>query len=205
MMTGILYDYIRSSSCYRVRIALALKGISYEKLSVSLLEQDNLKPEYKSINPQGLVPTWKDEHISLTQSLAIIEYLDETYPKTYPIIPKELKSKLKSKELAYLVACDMAPLLNNARIRSYLMGHGFNEQAFISWYHHWLREGFEAYETHLSDSKFSVGNTVTLADLCLIPQVINALRFEFDMQPYPKIWRIYQTCMDIPAFFETKP
>lgn len=206
-MHPILYDYFRSSSSFRVRIALALKQISYEKIPVSLLDLDNLKAEYKIINPQGLVPTWVDNHITLSQSLCIIEYLDEIYPSPL-LIPKDTHLKYKAKELAYLIACDMAPLLNNARIKRYFLEHNFGEQAFLEWYHHWLKQGFDAYETYLlgyQDGLFSVGKEISIADLCLIPQVFNAKRFEFDMSSYKRIMQIFNNCMEIPAFYETKP
>jgi maleylacetoacetate isomerase len=206
-MSAHLYDYFRSSSCFRVRIALALKQVSYEKIPVSLLDLDNLKPEYKKINPQGLVPTWIDQHVSLTQSLCIIEYLDETYPTPYPLIPTEFKLKYKAKELAYLIACDMAPLLNNARIKRFFQEHHYPEEDFLAWYHHWLKQGFDAYEKHLENSTghFSVGEEVSIADLCLIPQIFNAQRFEFNMDNYPNIMQVFERCMKIPAFIESKP
>lgn len=207
-MLPILYDYFRSSSSYRVRIALALKNIAYETIPISLLDLDNLKPEYLNLNPQGLVPTWVDEQLTLSQSLCIIEYLDECYPKTPRLIPEEIHDKYKAKELSYIISCDMGPLLNNARIKRYFVEHNFGEQAFLEWYHHWLKQGFDAYETHLlkqPDAQFSIGQHISIADLCLIPQIINAKRFEFDMQSYSKIMNIFNNCMKIPAFYETQP
>jgi maleylacetoacetate isomerase len=201
---NLLYDYFRSSCSYRVRIALNLKKIPYESIPISLLKREQYSDNYQKINPMASVPTWKDEHIVLTQSLAILEYLEEQYPKSPKIFPTDIIQKAKAREIAYIIACDIHPL-NNLRVKEYLGNHQFSEQEILDWYHYWLNKGFHAIETLITASSFCLNDSITIADICLIPQVYNALRFKLDMRPYPKILAIYEHCNTIPAFHAAKP
>jgi maleylacetoacetate isomerase len=199
-----LYDYFRSSCSYRVRIALNLKEISYDLIPVSLLKHENDDPVYLEMNPQGLVPTWQDDKMILSQSLAILEYIDETYPSTTLLLPKNLSCRAKARQLSYIIACDMHPL-NNLRVKEYLLESGFSDEAFMEWYHHWLREGFESLEVLVSNGPYCIGPDLSLADICLIPQIYNAKRFNFDLTPYPKLMTIYHHCQTLNAFIQAEP
>ncbi|NBX85080.1 MAG: maleylacetoacetate isomerase [Gammaproteobacteria bacterium] len=199
-----LYDYFRSSCSYRVRIALNLKGISYDLIPVSLLKHENDEPAYLEINPQGLVPTWQDDKMILSQSLAILEYLDEAYPETTQILPQNIMMRSKARQLSYIIACDMHPL-NNLRVKEYLLDAGFSNEAFLKWYHHWLKEGFNSLEQIVSSAPYCLGNEVTIADICLVPQIYNAKRFNFDLSSYPKLMNIYNHCQTLMPFIQAKP
>lgn len=199
-----LYDYFRSSCSYRVRIALQLKNISHEIIPISLLKHENHSPEYLKINPQGLVPTWQDDAIILSQSLAILEYLDEAYPQVPKLLPHDLQLRAQTRQLAYIIACDMHPL-NNLRVKEYLQEHGFTNEAFLQWYHHWLKKGFDTLERMVSNGPYCLGNALTLADICLIPQLYNAKRFNFDLSSYPKLLNIEHHCQQLPAFIHAEP
>ena len=199
-----LYDYFRSSCSYRVRIALNLKAISYDTIPVSLLKHENDEPAYLEMNPQGLVPTWQDETMILSQSLAILEYLDEAYPKTVPLLPQSLMMRAKARQLSNIIACDMHPL-NNLRVKEYLLEAGFSNEAFMRWYHHWLKEGFDSLEQMVSNGPYCLGDELTMADVCLIPQIYNAKRFDFDMMNYPKLMNIYHHCQTLNAFIQAEP
>ena len=199
-----LYDYFRSSCSYRVRIALNLKEISYDVIPVSLLNHENNEPTYLEMNPQGLVPTWQDDTIILGQSLAILEYLDEAYPTTTPLLPKNLMMRAKARQLSNIIACDMHPL-NNLRVKEYLLDAGFSNEAFMRWYHHWLKEGFDCLELMVSNGPYCLGDELTIADICLIPQIYNAKRFNFDLSIYPKVMNIYHHCQTINAFIQAEP
>ena len=201
-MNNILYDYFRSSCAYRVRIALNLKQIPYEIRPISLLMHEQYDLNYRKLNPMSAVPTWQDEQLTLGQSLAILEYLEEAYPDSTKIIPENITQRAKARQLALIIACDIHPL-NNLRIKEYLK---WDEVNFIAWYHHWLEQGFQGFEALLSQAKpFCLGETMSIADICLIPQVYNAQRFKFDMSPYPKIMAINEHCQQIPAFIEAYP
>lgn len=205
-----LYDYFRSTACYRVRIALNLKGINYEKISIHLInnagEQHSAK--YRRLNPQRLVPSLEiDGHI-ITQSLAIIAYLDETIPNP-ALLPKDLLDRATVRSLALIIACDMHPL-NNLRVLNQLKEEfNPNEAQVEEWYHHWLKAGFDAFETKLQSIKrtepFCLGHAASLADLCLIPQVYNAQRFNFAMDAYPLISEINAHCLTIKSFQDAAP
>ena len=205
-----LYDYYRSSSSYRVRIALNLKQINYGTLPVHLIQQggEQHHPDYLTLNPQGLVPTLDENGHILTQSLAIIEYLDELNPNP-PLLPSNLLGRAEVRSLALIIACDMHPL-NNLRVLQQLRAqfHASDDQV-NAWYHHWLKTGFDAFEAKLQrlPRKHPVcyGHEVSLADLCLIPQVYNAKRFEFSMTAYPLIEDINEHCTRITAFREAAP
>ena len=205
-----LYDYFRSSAAYRVRIGLQLKGLDYESVPVHLIRGggEHLKPEYRAVNPSALVPALVDEGATITQSLAILEYLDEVHP-LMPLMPRDALGRARVRSLAMLIACDIHPI-NNLRILRYLVREaGLTEDAKNAWYVHWVREGFAALETQLSGSddtgRFCHGDSPTIADCVLVPQVFNAVRFNLDMAPYPTIARIDAVCRELPAFMAAHP
>jgi maleylacetoacetate isomerase len=205
-----LYDYFRSTACYRVRIALNLKGIAYEKQPVHLLNHggEHHSEEYQKINPQELVPSLEVDGQILHQSLAIIDYLDETYP-TPALLPKKPLDRANARALALMVACDMHPV-NNLRILNRLKEQFHADEAQVQeWYHHWLKAGFFSLEAKLQSIKktgpFCLGEAVSIADICLIPQVFNAHRFNFGMHEYPLINEIYEHCTLLKAFKDAAP
>ena len=205
-----LYDYFRSSAAYRVRIGLKLKGLDYQSIPVHLVRDggEQLKPEYRAINPGALVPSLVDEGATMTQSLAILEYLDEVHP-LIPLMPRDALGRARVRSLAMAIACDIHPL-NNLRILRYLVKQaGLTEQAKNAWYVHWAHEGFAALEAQLATSadtgRFSHGAMPTIADCVLVPQVFNAVRFNIDMAPYPTIMRIDAACTELPAFIAAHP
>jgi maleylpyruvate isomerase len=204
----ILYDYFRSTAAYRVRIALNLKGLDYEQRPVSLVKGEQQREDYKRFNPQGLVPTLVlDNDRVITQSLAICEYLEETHPQP-ALLPGDPEGRARVRVLAQAVACDIHPV-NNLRILKYLTGTlGISEDAKLAWYQHWIAEGLAALETLLESpqtGEFCHGDTPSLADVCLVPQVFNACRFECDLAPYPTIARIVDACEALPAFERAQP
>ena len=205
-----LYDYFRSTACYRVRIALNLKGINYEKISIHLLNNggEQHSTEYRQLNPQELVPSLEIKGHIITQSLAIIDYLDETFPNP-ALLPKDPLDRATIRSLALIIACDMHPL-NNLRVLKQLKEEFKPSEAQVEeWYHLWLKAGFDAFETKLQSIKriqpFCFGHAASLADLCLIPQVYNAQRFNFAMDAYPLINEINAHCLTIKPFQDATP
>ena len=207
-----LYGYWRSSAAYRVRIALNLKGISAEQLSVHLVRDggEQHKAAYSALNPLELVPTLvMDDELdadALSQSLAIIEYLDEIHPLS-PLLPASALERAHVRAMALTVACEIHPL-NNLRVLQYLTQTlGVDEAAKNTWYHHWVASGFAALEILLKrhSGRYCFGDTVTLADLCLVPQVYNAQRFNVDLTPYPNIMRVWAECNQLEAFADAAP
>lgn len=205
-----LYDYYRSTACFRVRILLNLKNISYEKLPIHLVNNGGEQhlDNYRSVNPQELVPTLVDGNFHLSQSLAIIEYLDELYPSP-SIFPKSLQEKTRAREIAYIIACDMHPL-NNLRVLKYQREYYHaSDEDIQKWYHTWLDKGFHALEIKLEQidrlKDVCVGDTISIADLCLIPQIYNAHRFNFSLEKYPIMSKINQYCMSLEAFKKAYP
>jgi maleylpyruvate isomerase len=205
-----LYTYFRSSAAYRVRIALNLKGLAYEAVPVHLLRGggEQLAAPYRAVNPAGLVPALDDNGIVLTQSLAIIEYLEEVHPLV-PLLPQDAVGRARVRALAQTIACDTHPLMN-LRVLKHLKGPmGLSEEQKMDWYFHWMAEGMRALEAHLERDgdagRFCYGDTPTLADCCLVPQVYNAQRFEIDLAPYPNVARIAANCADLPAFKAAHP
>jgi maleylacetoacetate isomerase len=205
-----LYDYYRSTASYRVRIALHLKQIPYEKCPIHLINEggEQHRSHYLELNPQGLVPTLDDNGVLLCQSLAIIDYLDEKYP-TPPLLPMDPIARAHIKSLALIIACDVHPL-NNLRVLQRLKtDFKATESQVEAWYHHWLKMGFDAFELKLQrlprSKDVCYGSEISLADLCLIPQVFNANRFNFPMDDYPLIRRINDHCQTIKAFVEAAP
>ncbi|MEA2080467.1 MAG: maleylacetoacetate isomerase [Pseudomonadota bacterium] len=206
-----LYTYYRSSCSYRVRIALALKELEFEPHYVHLLRSggQNWKPDYLQQNPQGLVPTLADGQRVLTQSLAIIEYLDEAYPEP-PLLPEDARDRAYVRALAQIIACDIQPL-NNLRVLDYLKRvFTANEQQTLAWYRHWLSEGLRTVESLLSsheqaNSCCCYSDALTLADISLIPQVYSAKRFHCDLEPFARVRKIYECCTALPAFQAAAP
>ena len=202
-----LYSYFRSSAAYRVRIALNLKGIAYETASVHLVKDGghNRRPEYRAVNPQMRVPALvTDAGDVLIQSLAIIDYLDETRPDP-PLLPKDPIARAKARAMADIVACDIHPLNNTSPLR-YLKRVLHQEQSAIdAWYHHWVTEGFEALEALVGAGPYCYGGEVTIADICLVPQVNNARRLKVSLDKFPKIVAIDAACLALPAFDCARP
>jgi maleylacetoacetate isomerase len=204
----LLYDYFRSSAAYRVRIALNLKGLVPERRSIHLRKGEQRAPGYLELNPQGLVPTLVVGDRRLTQSLAIIEYLDEKHPSP-PLLPPGAEDRAWVRSIALAIACDIHPL-NNLRVLKYL-GREFaiEEPRRDDWYRHWVREGFEAIEKQLTERSgrfcFCFGDTPTLADVCLVPQVANANRVNLDLSPFPRIRAINDACLALPPFDQARP
>jgi len=205
-----LYTYFRSSAAYRVRIALNLKGLKADYRYVHLVKDGGQqhKPEYLRINPQGLVPALVDNGHVLTQSLAIIEYLEDTHPQP-PLLPKDALGRARVRALAQVVACDIHPV-NNQRILRYLEKEfDADESARNKWYRHWIIEGFNALEKLLDGNpatgNFCHGDQPTIADICLVPQVFNAKRFSVDLEPYPTISRVNGHCLVLKAFADAVP
>jgi maleylacetoacetate isomerase len=202
-----LYSFFRSSAAYRTRIALNLKGLTYETVSVHLTKDGgrNYRAEYRAVNPQMRVPALvTDGGEILIQSLAIIEYLDETHPDP-PLLPKEPIARAKVRALAELIACDIHPLNNTSPLR-YLKHQMHQEQSAIdAWYHHWILTGFEALEALIEPSPYTCGGSVTLADVCLVPQVANARRFKVPLERFPKIVAADAACLKLSAFDRARP
>ncbi|ARP86004.1 maleylacetoacetate isomerase [Bordetella genomosp. 9] len=205
-----LYSYFRSSAAYRVRIALNLKGLAYTCVPIHLLKDggQQLKPDYTRLNPQALVPTLVDGDAVLTQSLAIIEYLDETYPSA-PLLPATPLARARVRALAQNIACDIHPL-NNLRVLRYLKREmNLPDEARDTWYRHWVETGLLALEKMLADSPetgtYCHGDTPTLADTCLVPQLFNARRLKCDLSAMPTVVRIDEACRALPAFQQAAP
>lgn len=205
-----LYTYFRSSAAYRVRIALNLKGLPYEALPVHLLKGGGaqLKDDYRAVNPSALVPTLQDEDATITQSMAILEYLEEMHPAP-PLLPSMPLERARVRALAQMVACDVHPL-NNLRVLRYLVRTlGIGDDAKNDWGRHWICEGFGAFEAHLARNpvagRFCHGDTPTFADCFLVPQVYNAQRFDVKLDLYPHIARIHDACAALPAFIAAHP
>jgi maleylpyruvate isomerase len=203
----ILYDYFRSSAAYRVRIALNLKGVAAERRFVHLRKGEQRDPEYMRLNPQGLVPTLVTDDATLTQSLAIIEYLEETHPVP-ALLPQGAADRAWVRSIAQAIACDIHPI-DNLRVLKYLdKTLQVDETKRNEWYGYWIRVGFEAIEARLAErggGKFAFGDTPTLADICIVPQVANAGRVKLPMEPYPRIAAINANCLAHPAFAAAHP
>lgn len=205
-----LYTYFRSSAAYRVRIALNLKGIAYDAAPVHLLRDggEQLSDAYRAINPAMLLPALEDDGNVIGQSLAIIEYLEETQPQT-PLLPSDPAGRARVRALALTVAADTHPL-GNLRVLKYLTGElAVPDDVKLAWQQHWLRTGMSALEALLANDprtgRYSHGDTPTLADCCLVPQVFSAQRFGVDLAPYPTIARIHAACNELPAFQQAHP
>jgi maleylpyruvate isomerase len=205
-----LYTYFRSSAAYRVRIALNLKGIAYDAAPVHLLRNggEQLSDAYRAINPAMLLPALEDDGNVIGQSLAIIEYLEETQPQT-PLLPSAPAGRARVRALALTVAADTHPL-GNLRVLKYLTGElAVPDEVKLAWQQHWLRTGMSSLEALLANDprtgRYCHGDTPTLADCCLVPQVFSAQRFGVDLAPYPTIARIHAACNELPAFQQAHP
>ena len=203
-----LYTYFRSSAAFRVRIALNLKGLAYEPAFVHLPRGEHRKPGYGALNPQALVPALEDAGRLLTQSLAIIEYLDETQPNP-PLLPADPHGRARVRSLAMLIACEIHPLNNLRTLQHLKRALGQNDEQVNAWYRHWIADGLARFEADLaaakSPGKFCHGNAPTLADCCLVPQVFNAKRYQCDTAPYPNLMRVFDECMTLEAFDRAQP
>ena len=205
----ILYDYCRSSAAYRVRIALNLKAINYQQVSVNLLQREQVSANHRSRNPQELVPVLEDQGQLFTQSMSICEYLDEAYPETPALLPNLPVPRARVRAMAQLICCDIHPL-NNLRVIKYLVGElTISKQQKSTWYGHWIQQGFAAFEQLLAENpktgSYCHGDTPTLADICLVPQVFNAQRFDVDLTPYPTIGNIYKQLENLEPFAKAHP
>jgi maleylacetoacetate isomerase len=202
-----LYSYFRSSAAYRVRIALNFKGLPYEMVPIHLTKDGGRQhtPEFRAINPQARVPALElPGGEVLTQSLAIIEYLEDIHPEP-PLLPADALGRAKSRAIAQLIACDIHPL-NNLIALQYLKRQLKHEQPDIdTWYRHWITVGFAALEKSLTPGPYACGSQVTLADVCLVPQVANARRFNVPLDEFPKITAVDAACLKLPAFDKARP
>jgi len=209
METLTLYTYFRSSAVYRVRIALAYKNVSYSSSFVHLVKDggEQHSEEYKRVNAQELVPTLEINGETLAQSMAILEYLEERYPKP-PLLPADFLRRAEVRSFAQCIVADIHPL-NNLRVTQYLENRlSINQQTKAEWYRHWIKEGFAAIEQRLHKNKqdrYCFGSNISMADVCLIPQVYNAVRFSVALDDYPNITRVYENCTELDAFIQAAP
>ena len=200
----VLYDYWRSSACYRVRIALALKGVEYRSVPTSLIEGEHKHADYVALNPQGFVPALAIDGHVLTQSLAIIDYLDAKYPEP-KMVSSEAAARSHTLAQALVIAADIHPV-NNLRILQYLKNHlGHDQAALDEWYRHWIVEGFTALEAMAPADGLFGGDLPNLADVCLVPQMANARRFDTPPEAFPKLVRIDAALTALPAFAAAHP
>lgn len=207
MTERTLYSYFRSSAAYRVRIALNIKGLVYQQRSIRLLKGEQRSASFMALNPQGLVPVLDDGGIVLNQSLAICEYLDEAYPDTVPLLPRDTVLRAQARAIAQWVASEIHPL-NNLRVLTYLTDTlELGEQRKSEWYHHWIEQGFIALEHMLGQfsGRYALGDQITLADICLVPQVFNAERFSVDLTHYPRLTQVVAALNELPAFVAAHP
>ena len=201
-----LYSYWRSSAAYRVRIALALKGLDYDYKAVHLVKGEQTSESYAAVSATRLVPLLRDGEHVLTQSMAIIEYLDETHPQP-PLLPADALGRARVRALAQDVACEIHPL-NNLRVLKYLVNDlKASDDAKNAWYKHWVRLGLQSYEARLAErpGTYSHGDTPTLADCCLVPQIFNAQRFDCDLSGLPRTMAVFDACMQLNAFQKAQP
>lgn len=205
-----LYDYWRSSAAFRMRIALNLKGLEAEREYIHLRRKDQVSDAYLAVNPQGLVPTLiDDDGTHVIQSMAIMEYLDETRPETQPLMPGDAAGRARVRTISQAIACDIHPL-NNLRVLRHL-GSAFDldeEARNEQWYKHWVDEGMRGVEGLLADGlagRFCHGDSPTMADVCLVPQIYNAQRFGCDLSAFPTALKINEACLEEAAFRDALP
>jgi maleylpyruvate isomerase len=202
-----LFGYWRSSATYRVRIALNLKQIAAKQIRVRLQEGEQKSADYRVLNPAGLVPFWREpDGFTLAQSLAIIEYLDEKFPDP-PLLPDDLRQKAICREIAYTIACDIHPVGNLRVLEKLTADYGAGGDARAAWNRHWIATGFDAIEARLAAvaGRHAVGDRISLADICLVPQVYNAHRVGLDLTPYPRIVAADAAARNLPAFRAAAP
>ncbi|HEY8030858.1 MAG TPA: maleylacetoacetate isomerase [Methylocella sp.] len=203
----VLYGYWRSSAAYRVRIALSFKQITARQVSVQLQSGEQRTDEHRARNPAGLIPVWREaDGFTLAQSLAIIEYLDEIYPDP-PLLPIDPRQKALCREIAFAIACDIHPIGNLRVLEKLAADHGASAGAWAPWNRHWIGIGFRAIEARLAAiaGRHAVGDEITLADICLVPQVYNARRAGLDLAPYPRIVAADAAARELPAFAAAAP
>jgi maleylacetoacetate isomerase len=203
-----LYSYFRSSASFRVRIALALKGLEVDYKAVSLVKNEQFKESYAAVSASRLVPMLRDGDALLTQSLAIIEYLDETHPEP-PLLPRDALGRARVRALALDIACEIHPL-NNLRVLRYLVHDlKLSDEDKTRWYRHWVETGLETVERQLAQSpasgRFCHGDSPTMADCTLVPQIFNAQRFDCRLEHVPTVMRVFDACMALPAFQQAEP
>jgi len=205
-----LHDFGPSVAAYRVRIALNVKNVSYEKVPVSLIDNggEHHSSEYRSINPQGLLPTFSDNRMTLTQSIAIIEYLEECFPEP-TLLPGNTIERARARQVAQIMACDIQPLLG-LRVLGYLRTVlRVPEKGRAQWFLHWLMEGLDAMElqlaTNLNHGRYCLGNEISLADVCLVPQLYAVRRFKLPLEDFPRLTDIEAACLELPAFQDAEP
>ena len=202
-----LYTYFRSSAAFRVRIALNLKGLDYQPTFVHLAKGEHRKPEYAAVNPQALVPTLEEDGRLFTQSLAILEYLEETHPQP-PLLPQDPFARARVRSLALLIACEIHPLNNLRTLRHLKNSLGQSDEQVNGWYRHWVADGLAKLEAELQNpgtGHFCHGQTPTIADCCLVPQIFNAKRYQCELGPYPAVMRVFDACMQLDAFVRAQP
>jgi maleylacetoacetate isomerase len=204
----LLYTFFRSSAAFRVRIALNLKGLPYESNIVSLPKGAHRQDAFGAVNPQQLVPALVEDGHLLTQSLAIMEYLEEQQPEP-PLLPRDLLARARVRSLSLLVACEIHPL-NNLRVLQHLKRSlGQSEDGINAWYRHWVAEGLAKFEADLTRTAgtgtYCQGEAPGMADCCLVPQIFNAQRYECDLAPYPVTMRVFDACMKLDAFDRAQP
>ena len=202
-----LYNYFRSSASFRVRIALQLKGLPFDYIPVHIARGDHKKPEFASLSADTLVPLLDTGSAHLSQSMAIIEYLDETQPEP-ALLPKDALGRARVRALAQSIACEIHPL-NNLRVLKYLVKElKVDDEAKNTWYRHWCRDGLQAFERQLAQlpaGRYSYGDTPTLVDCCLVPQIFNARRFDTDLSGLPRTMVAFDACMALDAFQKAQP
>ena len=207
-----LYTYFRSSAAFRVRIALNLKGLAFDPVFIHLPRGEHRKADYAAVDPQALVPTLVDESgRALSQSLAIIEYVDETHPRPR-LLPEDPAGRARVRSLSLLVACEIHPLNNLRTLQHLKRALGQNEEQINAWYRHWIADGLAKLEADLNrgesgggTGRFCYGDAPTMADCCLVPQIFNAKRYDSDLAPYPKVMRTFDACMALEAFDRAQP
>lgn len=203
-----LYSAARSSASFRVRIALNLKGLSYEYAPIDLVHGEQFADAFRDVNPAALVPVLEDDGARLTQSLAIVEFLDEKYPQP-PLLPRDPLDRAFVRSIALAIACEIHPL-NNLRVLRYLVKSlGQSEEAKNAWYRHWVEQGLAQIEAQLAARRpsgpFAFGDAVTLADILIVPQIFNARRFDCRLDHVPTVMRVFDACMQLPAFIAAQP
>ncbi|TPV99258.1 MAG: Maleylpyruvate isomerase [Beijerinckiaceae bacterium] len=207
LLEPCLFGYWRSSAAYRVRIALNLKAIAASQVPVQLQAGEQKSADYRALNPAGLVPLWREpDGFTLAQSLAIIEYLDEKFPDP-PLLPDDFRQKALCREIAYTIACDIHPAGNLRVLEKLTADYGAGPEARAAWNRHWIAAGFDAIETRLAAmaGRHAIGDRISLADICLVPQVYNALRVGLDLAPYPRITAADAAARKLPAFMAAAP
>ena len=203
-----LYEFSKSSASYRVRVCLNLKRLPYESIPKRLRSDEHKLAEYTDLNPQGLVPLLDNQGFLLSQSMAIIEYLDESFPEPY-LLPTGIEQRALVRGMSQLIACDIHPL-NNLRVLKYIEEEfGCQKKSIDEWYHHWVDEGFSALERfvekHSTDGHYCFGSNVSMVDICLVPQLYNAERYQCELTKYPKINAVGNHLRDLPAFVDASP